>query len=130
MSKTVYLKSKTLFFISQKATYYLGSDEFFLSVTFNVRYVSFRFMHQVGGAGYNYVDVFTHQVRGCGNDHVWSFTHQVGGTGPGEGGDSVEVGRLLKNVQLQFSDGQNLLFERQLPRIQLQDLSISSQLFD
>ncbi len=49
-------------------------------------------------------------------------THQEGRAGPDEGRAGVEVGGVLKHPELLVADREDLLLERQLPRVQLQHL--------
>ena len=48
------------------------------------------------------------------------FTHQERGADPGEGPHGGQVGRFLQHLQLFLPDGQNLVFECQLPGVKLQ----------
>ena len=50
-------------------------------------------------------------------------TDQEGGAGPGEGGASIEEGSGPQDIQLSLSDTHDLLLERNLPGIQLDDLA-------
>ena len=48
-----------------------------------------------------------------------STTHHEGRTGEDEGGEGIEIGGLLEHPDLLMSDGEHLLLEGGLPRVQL-----------